>query len=94
MDAASPQPARAESMKPWSWFLIIFVTMLVGLSQWARHNPYDIGGTTAATVGTLLIPLGIAYLVRGRRSKRDWNSFARWYFWLALIGSALQFASH
>jgi uncharacterized membrane protein len=36
-------------------------------------------------VELLLISFLVAYLVRGRKSKRNWDSFALWYFWLALI---------
>jgi uncharacterized membrane protein len=76
-------------MKPLSWFLIGFVTILAGLAHWVRANPYDIGGAVARTVPTLLTAFAIAYVVRGRKSKRNWESFARWYFWLALVLSIL-----
>jgi len=33
----------------------------------------------------------IAYVLRGRKKKRDWNSFARWFFWLALILTSLRY---
>jgi len=74
-------------MKPLSWTAVVLVIVLTGLSAWARGNPYDIGGTFGRTVGVLLIPFLIAYLVRGR--KRKWDSFARWFFWLGLIAAVL-----
>jgi len=76
-------------MKPLSWFLVGFVTVLAGLAQWVRGNPYDIGGAVARAIPALLIAFVVAYLARGRKSKRNWESFARWYFWLALVLSIL-----
>jgi uncharacterized membrane protein len=84
-----PGSFRLADVKAWSWFLIGFATVLVGFAEWVRGNPYDIGGALGRMIGVLLIPLAVAYIVRGRRSKRNWDSFARWYFWLALILGAL-----
>lgn len=80
-------------MKPWSKFLIVFAASFVTLASWAEGNPVDIGGTLARSTVVLLIPFLIAYAARGRRAKRDWNSFARWFFWLALIFAAGTFTA-
>jgi hypothetical protein len=79
-------------VKAISWFLIAFVTILAGFAAWVRGNPYDIGGAMGRAIGALLIPFLIAYLVRGR--KRNWDSFARWYFWLALLAIVAANAHH
>ena len=71
-------------MKAWSWFLISFITILPVFVGWTRGNPYDIGGALARELPKLLIAFVIAYLIRGRKNKRNWDSFAQWYFWLAL----------
>ena len=74
---------KTEPMRPWSWILIAFITLLAVFSAWVGRNPYDVGGTLGYAVGTLLVVFVVAYLIRGRQ--RDWNSFARWYFCLGLI---------
>jgi hypothetical protein len=94
MDPALSQQSRAQPMGLLSWFMVGIVTLLAGFAQWVRGDPSDIGGAIGRTLGTLIIPLAIAYLARGRRGNRNWNSFARWYFWLALILSAIQFKAH
>lgn len=76
-------------MKTLSWVAIGLATALVGFAAWVRGNPYDIGGAMGWAIGVLLIPFLIAYLIRGRKRKRNWDSFARWYFWLALLALAL-----
>jgi hypothetical protein len=78
-------------MKAWSWVLVGFVTILVGFASWVRGNPYDIGGAVGRAIAVLLMAFLVAYLVRGR--KRNWDSFARWYFWLAL-GLLILSSSH
>ncbi|MGH9710116.1 MAG: hypothetical protein ACRD37_06185, partial [Candidatus Acidiferrales bacterium] len=79
------RPNKGEKIKPWSRFLMVFVALLFSLVGWTQGSPRDIGGALARTTGMLLFPFLIAYAVRGRKNKRDWNSFARWFFWLALI---------
>lgn len=88
------QPQRAEPMEPWSWFLITFAILWCWLVAWVSGpgrysllDPYVIG----RAVGMPLLPFLIAYVLRGRKKKRNWNSFARWFFWLALILAALQY---
>ena len=71
-------------MKVFSWFLIGFVTVLAGFAAWVRGNPYDIGGAVGRVLPVLLFALLVAYVAKGRKGKRNWDSFARWYFWLAL----------
>jgi hypothetical protein len=69
-------------VKPLSWAAVGLVTVLAMFAQWVTGNPYDIGGAFGRSLAVLLIAFLIAYLVRGR--KRNWDSFARWYFWLVL----------
>jgi hypothetical protein len=69
-------------VKPLSWVGIGFVTVLAVFAQWVTGNRYDIGGAIGRSLAVLLIAFLIAYLVRGR--KNNWDSFARWYFWLVL----------
>jgi hypothetical protein len=69
-------------VKPLSWVGIGFVTVLAVFAQWVIGNPYDIGGAFGRSLAVPLIAFLIAYLVRGR--KKNWDSFARWYFWLVL----------
>ena len=73
---------KISGVKVMSWALIGGVTVLAGLLAWVRSQ--TIGGTVGGALELLLIPFLVAYLVRGRKSKRNWNSFALWYFWLAL----------
>jgi hypothetical protein len=70
-------------VKALSWILIGLVTVLTGLAEWV-NRPGDVAGALAEAVGLLLIAFVVAYLIWGRRRKRNWDSFARWYFWLAL----------
>ena len=82
---APPQQRESTGarMEVGSWIAIVFVTILSILVAWAFGTPYDIGGAIAKGLVSLLIPFAIAYLVRGR--KKNWDSFARWFFWLALL---------
>jgi apolipoprotein N-acyltransferase len=64
--------------------------LLEVFAQWVMGNPYDIGGALGRSLAVLLISFLIAYLVRGRKS--NWDSFARWYFWLVLLLLALSSA--
>src|SRR5438876_5603032 len=73
---------KLSDVKASSWALIGVVTVLAGSLAWVRSQ--SIGGTVGGALELLLIPFLVAYLVRGRKSKRNWNSFALWYFWLAL----------
>ncbi|MGH9793493.1 MAG: hypothetical protein ACRD5G_01860 [Candidatus Acidiferrales bacterium] len=89
------QSHHAKPMTPWSWVLVAFAIVWCWLAAWASTpgrrslvDAYIIGGA----VGAAFFPFLIAYVVRGRKKKRDWNSFARWFFWLALIIPALQFS--
>ncbi len=61
--------------------------VLTGFSSWVRGNPYHIGGAFGRTLGILLVPFLIAYLVRGRKGR--WDSFARWFFWLGIMAAVL-----
>jgi hypothetical protein len=78
---------RLAAVKPLSWVGVGLVTVLAMFAQWALGNPYDIGGALGRSLGVLLIPFVVAYLVRG--VKGNWDSFARWYFWLVLVFMAL-----
>jgi len=81
-------------VKASSWLLIGIVTVLAGFAAWVRGNPYDIGGAVGRAIPALLIAFLVAYLFRGRKRKRNWDSFARWYFWLALGLLILSNAHH
>jgi hypothetical protein len=65
--------------------MVAFVTVLVGLAKWVMR-PYDIAGTVGAAFGVLVIAFVVAGLIQAWSRKKNWNwdSFARWYFWLAL----------
>ena len=76
----------ALTISKWSWVLIVFSILLA----WVASLGYDAGGRIGYAIGTLLIPFFIAYAVRGRASVRNWNSFARWFFWLTLAAIWLQ----
>jgi hypothetical protein len=89
LNTADSGQAHAKPISKWSWVLIGFTTLLAAFSSWVQGNPYDIGGALGRTVGTLLIPFAVAYVFRGMKGRRDWNSFARWYFWLGLAALML-----
>lgn len=79
-------PVERQAMKPWSWFLIIFASILTWFDAWTKGgDPSDLGGAFAQSLVYISFFGGIAYLVKGRRKNRDWNSFARWYFWSTII---------
>lgn len=83
----------AEKIGSWPRFLMVFAALFVSLDSWTQGNLSDIGGTLARSLVLVTVPFSIAYLARGRKSRRDWNSFARWFFWLALILAAGAFAA-
>jgi hypothetical protein len=74
--------SKLSAVKVLSWVLVGLVTVLDGFAAWVHGNPYDIGGAIGRALPAPLIAFLIAYLVRGR--KGNWDSFARWYFWLVL----------
>jgi hypothetical protein len=75
--------AWTHTMKARSRLLIGLVTVLAGFIAW-RNTQHDIVWTVGGAVEFLLIPFLVACLVRGRKSVRNWDAFAHWYFWLAL----------
>jgi hypothetical protein len=90
MENQESQPLGSEAVRPLSWFILAFASLFCLLEAWAtnRGNPI---GALAGGLTYILIFAGIAYAVRGRRRKRNWNSFARWYFWLTIIVLSLMF---
>ena len=87
MSKTAGQPEQAQPMKPFGWFIIAFAILFCWLGVGASYP--DVLGKAMGMMGAMLFPFLIAYVLRGRKKKRNWNSFARWFFWLALILPAL-----
>jgi len=96
--AANPRiladlPPHPELLRRWGLFQIIvgvFTTVVAGMGvSIGKDTAYMIGSTT----GLFLWPVGIAYFVHGRKRARDWNRFARLFFWLCVFNPGLIFKS-
>src|SRR5437867_1034859 len=62
-----------------AWCFLLSLTWPLSLAS--DGIPETLGRLT----GALTWPLLLAYCFRGRKRTRDWNSFARWFFWLCLL---------
>jgi hypothetical protein len=79
----------------WCYFRVGFVLLWAYLVAVAAEKTENMSFFEANLigywVGTLLLPFLIAYVVAGRKSKRDWCRFSRWLFWLGLTLPALTY---
>jgi hypothetical protein len=94
MSAMPATPIESAQIRAWSKFLILFASLWNWLAAWTtteRGAPLLSAEVFGAWLVYVLIFLGIAYAIKGRRKMRDWNSFARWYFWLSLIITCLAY---
>ncbi len=78
----------------WPKFLILFASLWNWLAAWItteRSAPLISVEVFGAGLAYILVFLGIAYAIKGRKKTRDWTSFARWYFCLSLIVTCLAY---
>ena len=67
--------------------------LLIGVclgAVWAigyRGEASGFEGYLGRWIGTLLLPVVIAYLIGGR--KGDWRSFSRWFLWSSVLVTPL-----
>jgi hypothetical protein len=64
---------------------ILYVATVSFLANFSRDGAYVLG----TIIGGTLFPFILAFLIY-RRSPRNWNRFARWFFWSCLIISTLR----
>lgn len=79
--------------------LLGFVLLWAYLFNALRHRSLFLGikvllspSLIGGWIGLLLIPLIIAYLIAGWKSRRNWSSFTRWFFWLAFFAPLIGYS--
>lgn len=83
-DAKLKQQRR---FKAWSVYLLVVGVLMCFSIGWLRGaGPRE---NSQQIIALLFWPLLISYLLHGRSKRRDWNKFARWFFWLCLFNPAL-----
>jgi hypothetical protein len=90
---STPTPESTQ-IRQWSKFLILFASLWNWLAAWItaeREAPLLSAEAFGAGLAYILVFLGIAYAIKGRKETRNWNSFSRWYFWLSIIITCLAF---
>ena len=79
-------------MKVWSKIQIGLIILWALLAGWVRDNPHAFAYALGRAVGVLIIPFVVAFMTKGIGKGKNWDSFARWFFWGGVI--ALVCLSH
>lgn len=86
---AIPTDIQNKTLSEWSCYLIIIGITMSFLSAKFQNYDEDWSLILGWCLGALLLPFLISYFVRGRKKIRDWNKFARLFFWLCILFSYL-----
>jgi hypothetical protein len=88
LGAVDTRPAESLALTSWSRTLLAVGSTANFFMAWLTHFDRDAAYVSGAVVGAFIWPLVIAYIAHGRKRTRNWNRFARLYFWLSVFNPA------
>ncbi|MCX6641590.1 MAG: hypothetical protein NTW14_14080 [bacterium] len=83
-------PTNQKKLRKWGIFQLIFGFVWTSISAIGFSHGKDAASLLGAFTGLLFWPACIAYLFYGRKNRRDWNKFARLFFWSCILNLAFR----